>query len=817
MQSDSNDKKEKHMELSCWIDKTKALERAISRYPALYIQGAAASGKSTAVRMLLKKHPEVAYQTFCMDEEDICTKMPEHLKLLEDCRNTTAPYWIIFENLPSGIPEELVQSLADFVWNMPENRKAVFVSRDKVPEKFLNLIWKRQMEIVSQKELLFSLRDIQELTEKEESLLSAKELYQITGGWAGCVDVMIRLSNQMNGRSGSKYISAGELRKRYEIDTYIRQEILCTLPKQEQRIMEIGSICPWINEKLIEEVYGADPAYGILKDLEQKGLLQWMEQKKYWKIAPLFSQRPSEWMVTTYGNALERWYEEHGFLKEALWYCRQFFDEREYCACLIRHYEKIPFSGISYTAVLKSKDHSPEAAYLRGMCYRESGNFRKMSQEAAAIGPKHPEIYLNLMFANPEVSLSEWLEIVRKLSKEQEQNECGGKFRLYEILGYSHTYLCGVRELSGMFACTKREENSIANLWKTAFGDMEWRAYCLARIDYYLKTDRRKSVNEKDEKLLFQYIQPSFLDKLKNSDKSDCMEQERKNGVVALYQYCLLQIIETDEEQRNSIHQLADALCRTEDPVCVRNAEALMGVFSYALGNQKNLGYWLLKNESREDSSLTCSEILFRIRGYLMLHQYGKADRLLQKILPYLKKFRMTSLYAEALFQQAVVNWNMEQRGLALQNVIESFLVNGSNRFVGLYTIYGTAGVEILEAYIEWMQNNMPGGWKRKKKYNYGNVLRMPVEDYLDVVLRRAKRNTQKGNPILHPRQEESLTMMENIVLQAICQGLSNAEIGEQQNLKITTVKSHIYNIYKKLGVKNRMQAALKGKELGIV
>ena len=177
----------------------------------------------------------------------------------------------------------------------------------------------------------------------------------------------------------------------------------------------------------------------------------------------------------------------------------------------------------------------------------------------------------------------------------------------------------------------------------------------------------------------------------------------------------------------------------------------------------------------------------------------------------------MTSLYAQALFQQAVVNWCMEEHGQALQNVISSFLINGSCRYVEFYTFYGNAGVEVLEAYVEWMQKSIPGDWKRKKKYNYGNVLRMPVEDYMEVIIRKAKRAAKKGNSSKVLEQGEALTMMETIVLQAICQGLSNAEISEQQNLKITTVKSHIYSMYKKLGVGSRMQAALKGKELGIV
>lgn len=221
--------------------------------------------------------------------------------------------------------------------------------------------------------------------------------------------------------------------------------------------------------------------------------------------------------------------------------------------------------------------------------------------------------------------------------------------------------------------------------------------------------------------------------------------------------------------------------------------------------------------ENRKITEMTCTEYVFRCRGYIIQRQYGKAGDLLQKSISFLKKAGMTRLCAEALFQQAVVNWHMEQHGQALQNVIESFLVTGSCRYVNFYTTYRSAGNEVLKSYVEWMQNNIPGGWNRKKKYNYGNVLRMPVEDYLNLILRKAKRSAQKELLPGTADQGDTLTMMETIVLQAICQGLSNAEIGEQQNLKITTVKSHIYNMYKKLGVKNRMQAALKGKELGIV
>ena len=149
--------------------------------------------------------------------------------------------------------------------------------------------------------------------------------------------------------------------------------------------------------------------------------------------------------------------------------------------------------------------------------------------------------------------------------------------------------------------------------------------------------------------------------------------------------------------------------------------------------------------------------------------------------------------------------------------MIESFLYSENARYVRFYTEYGKSGRDVLNAYVEWMKQNSPEGWHRKKKYNYGNVRRMPKEDYLELILRTAKKRCIAVPEIVQKTPEEHLTMMETVILGAIGKGKSNAEICEELNLKLSTVKSHIYSLYRKLGVKNRMQATLKGKEMGIL
>lgn len=60
----------------------------------------------------------------------------------------------------------------------------------------------------------------------------------------------------------------------------------------------------------------------------------------------------------------------------------------------------------------------------------------------------------------------------------------------------------------------------------------------------------------------------------------------------------------------------------------------------------------------------------------------------------------------------------------------------------------------------------------------------------------------------------EKLSDREQEVLDFLVLGLSNKEIGEKLFLSVNTIKSHINNLYIKLDVNNRTQAAVKGSKL---
>lgn len=63
----------------------------------------------------------------------------------------------------------------------------------------------------------------------------------------------------------------------------------------------------------------------------------------------------------------------------------------------------------------------------------------------------------------------------------------------------------------------------------------------------------------------------------------------------------------------------------------------------------------------------------------------------------------------------------------------------------------------------------------------------------------------------------EELSVREKEILSLIAKGFSNKEIADKLFLSVGTVKNYVTNILQKLEVKDRTQAVLKAKDLGLI
>jgi LuxR family maltose regulon positive regulatory protein len=65
--------------------------------------------------------------------------------------------------------------------------------------------------------------------------------------------------------------------------------------------------------------------------------------------------------------------------------------------------------------------------------------------------------------------------------------------------------------------------------------------------------------------------------------------------------------------------------------------------------------------------------------------------------------------------------------------------------------------------------------------------------------------------------QPDVLSEREREVLRLVAEGYSNQQIAERLVISITTVKTHMGNIFNKLGVTSRTQALARAESLGLL
>lgn len=94
-----------------------------------------------------------------------------------------------------------------------------------------------------------------------------------------------------------------------------------------------------------------------------------------------------------------------------------------------------------------------------------------------------------------------------------------------------------------------------------------------------------------------------------------------------------------------------------------------------------------------------------------------------------------------------------------------------------------------------------------------------PEQRYRDALalaaaFRQAAAINNKGHAV---ELIESLTLREHEILQLLIEGHTNRQIAQKLFVELPTIKWHISNIYKKLGVRSRVQAIVRARELSLI
>lgn len=252
------------------------------------------------------------------------------------------------------------------------------------------------------------------------------------------------------------------------------------------------------------------------------------------------------------------------------------------------------------------------------------------------------------------------------------------------------------------------------------------------------------------------------------------------------------------ETARELMSRILSQVQHQEQVEYVANIKALLCHIYLLTGEVHRVEDWCL-NDAPSNSlgiwTLWRYQYLTKAEVLIQKTEYLEAILLVSPVLQYTRKckWKIDEIKCCILLGICFFRLNNEEWKIHLE---QALYISKELNFVRTIARYGTAVLPLLKAY---------GGIKGDKYYGR--------------VLAETKRQASLYQNYLVPNitNREMLTDKELQVLKLICQNKSNAEISEILDIKMPTVKTHISNIFRKLGVKKRSEVKTEARKLELV
>ena len=186
----------------------------------------------------------------------------------------------------------------------------------------------------------------------------------------------------------------------------------------------------------------------------------------------------------------------------------------------------------------------------------------------------------------------------------------------------------------------------------------------------------------------------------------------------------------------------------------------------------------------------------------------GEADTLLCRMHDYYASIHSTRVLIDVLVLQARVHAARGDASQALEKLAEALALAEPGGFIRPFLDQGPEVADLLDRLVK---QNPALPYARQILAAFGSGKAESFSRRSDDDRDRSQSSFQ-GDPLI-----ELLTNREIEVLRMLAKGVSNQEIANSLFISPETVKRHLSNTYSKLAVKNRNQAVMVSKSIGIL
>jgi len=179
------------------------------------------------------------------------------------------------------------------------------------------------------------------------------------------------------------------------------------------------------------------------------------------------------------------------------------------------------------------------------------------------------------------------------------------------------------------------------------------------------------------------------------------------------------------------------------------------------------------------------------------------ALRLLESLREEAEAAGRTGDLIEILALQALALWAENRKERAANTLTRALALAEPEGYVRTFVDEGTAMGDLLSATLEALQSGRLDAPGRASTQYIAKLL---------AALAQEAEVPGADEPLAEPLSERELE-----ILALIAAGDSNREIASRLFVSASTVKTHINNLYRKLGARSRTQAVARAREMGVL
>ena len=772
------------------------------------------------------------------------------------------PLYLVIDDYHLITNPVIHESMRFFLRHQPENLTLVILSRNLPQLGIANLRVRDQLLEVGSQQLSFTHQEAKQFFDcrlkSPIEVAESSRLCDDVAGWATALQ-LIALSARHNNSSTQQSARRLSGINASHLSDYLVDEVLDSVDQSTRQFLLKSSLLRSMNDALIVRVTGEDNGQMRLEEIERQGLfLQRMDDSGEWfSYHPLFGsflRQRCQWELATelpdiHRAAAESWMAQ-GFPSEAIHHALAAGDAHMLRDILLNHawslfnhselalleesLRALPWDSLLENPrlvllqawLMQSQHRYSEVNTLLARAEQEMkgemdaalhGEFNALRAQVA-INDGNPEEAQRLALgALEELPLANFYSRIVATSVHGEVLHCKGDLTRSLSLMQQTEQMARRHDVwhYALWSLIQQSEILFAQGFLQAAWETQEKAFTLIRDQHLEQLPMHEFLLRIRAQLLWAWAR---LDEAETTarhgvDVLSAYQPQQQLQCLGLLVQCSLARGDLDNA-RNHLNRLENLLGNGQyHSDWVSNADKVRVIYWQMTGDKKSAANWLRQTPKPEFANNHFLQSQWRniARAQILLGEFEPAEMVLEELNENARSLRLMSDLNRNLLLQNQLYWQSGRKNDAQRVLLEALQLANRTGFLSPFVIEGETMAQQLRQLIQL--NTLP----ELDQHRAQRILREINQHHRHKFAHFDETFVERL--LTHPEVPElirtsPLTQREWQVLGLIYSGYSNEQIAGELAVAATTIKTHIRNLYQKLGVAHRQDAVLHAQQL---